>query len=383
MSQPSRVCWCYRDENTFSWMNLDERFAIICEDFFQRGDRSNFEIQIADGRILLVSLEYMSAVEALSQVSIPLQRNEHGTSQYQHDWEYEEHRGHWISYHIQASAHIEAAMTAGFRKTAICAGHDQYLIDIHRHFQTNVRTGFRRRNRRVPNNSISFAPTNQQQQHEEENGTHCTEEAQRLGLSCVICMDHFDASSEAISFSACLSQQNQTLSHAFHPHCINTWLKSGGGRCPVCRASLHIMTGTQPKNGTMSDELLHHSLPGFPSALTRRIRYYFPDGVQGPEHPNPGCMYLGTTRIAYLPTTPEGNLAFRLLKLAFSRRLIFRVGTSISTGIDNTVIWAGIHHKTSQTPGPFGFPDPNYLTILFDELKSNGITKDDDPGPSS
>ena len=42
----------------------------------------------------------------------------------------------------------------------------------------------------------------------------------------------------------------------------------------------------------------------------------------------------------------------QLLTLSFLRRHSFTVGTSVTTGMSNCVIWNGIHHKTSQSGGP-------------------------------
>ena len=42
----------------------------------------------------------------------------------------------------------------------------------------------------------------------------------------------------------------------------------------------------------------------------------------------------------------------QLLKKAFEARLTFTVGRSVTTGMDNTVVWNDIHHKTnSRHPG--------------------------------
>ena len=84
------------------------------------------------------------------------------------------------------------------------------------------------------------------------------------------------------------------------------------------------------------------------------IRYYFPPGMQGPEHPHPGQHYEGTTREAYLPDNREGREVFQLLKRAFDARLVFTVGTSNTTGRPNQVVWNDIHHKTSRSGGPYG-----------------------------
>lgn len=65
----------------------------------------------------------------------------------------------------------------------------------------------------------------------------------------------------------------------------------------------------------------------------------------------------------------------QLLKEAFDRKLIFTVGRSVTTGLDNQVVWNGIHHKTSVSGGAanFAYPDPTYLTRVKEELACKGI----------
>ena len=67
-----------------------------------------------------------------------------------------------------------------------------------------------------------------------------------------------------------------------------------------------------------------------------------------------------------------------LLKEAFDRKLVFTVGTSVTTGRSNTTVWAGIHHKTSISGGTscFGYPDPSYFSRVEEELASKGVTEE-------
>lgn len=60
---------------------------------------------------------------------------------------------------------------------------------------------------------------------------------------------------------------------------------------------------------------------------------------------------------------------------------MFTIGTSASTGADNTVIWNEIHHKTDilNTRG-HGYPDPNYLDNVLEELASQGVIEEDGDG---
>jgi deltex-like protein len=79
--------------------------------------------------------------------------------------------------------------------------------------------------------------------------------------------------------------------------------------------------------------------------------------------------------VAYLPDTPEGREVLHLLEKCFERRLTFTVGRSITTGLDNCVVWNGVHHKTSRSGGPqrYGWPDETYFFRVKEELKSKGI----------
>ena len=96
---------------------------------------------------------------------------------------------------------------------------------------------------------------------------------------------------------------------------------------------------------------------------------YLPDGTH----------YSGTSRTAYLPGTPKGIECLGLLILAFQRKLPFIVGTSLTTGKKNTVVWAGIHHKTSPSGGTnsFGWPDETYFARVKGELSDRGVTPAD------
>lgn len=83
------------------------------------------------------------------------------------------------------------------------------------------------------------------------------------------------------------------------------------------------------------------------------------------EHPNPGVRYPGTDRVAYLPDSPEGNRVLRMLRRAFEQRLIFTIGTSMTTGMHNVITWNDIHHKTSIWGGPRWYAVSYLLAKLY------------------
>lgn len=170
----------------------------------------------------------------------------------------------------------------------------------------------------------------------------------------------------------------ECLNHGFHLECIKNQLMSQG-KCPVCNKIYVINDGTQPKNGTMSVRTHGRSLPGYPRCGTIEMyilpfsshsyddsNYHFPSGTQGPEHPNPGMRYSGTSRTAYLPDNAEGQEVLELLKKCFDKRLTFTVGRSVTTGQDNCVVWNGIHHKVSLS----SFNDHPYRRILVAEHRT-------------
>ncbi|XP_047425865.1 probable E3 ubiquitin-protein ligase DTX3 [Mugil cephalus] len=166
--------------------------------------------------------------------------------------------------------------------------------------------------------------------------------------------------------------------HSFCRSCLDQAFKVKKA-CPVCRLVYGQLIGNQPANGSMIVERDPDlELPGHEGYGCICIIYSFSPGLQAPEHPNPGVRYPGTDRVAYLPDSPEGNRVLGLLRRAFEQRLIFTIGTSMTTGMQNVITWNDIHHKTSIWGGPrcFGYPDPTYLVRVTEELREKGITAD-------
>lgn len=179
---------------------------------------------------------------------------------------------------------------------------------------------------------------------------------------CSICMD-------IMSNKKVLSK----CKHEFCSPCINKAL-SYKPVCPVCQTSYGVQKGNQP-DGDMYVTVLRDSLPGYEPCGTIVITYVIEGGVQTKEHPNPGKRFSGTRRTAYLPDNKEGNEVLGLLRRAFKQKLIFTVGESRQTGASDVITWNDIHHKTSWCGGPHrhGYPDPDYLKRVKQELKSKGI----------
>lgn len=181
---------------------------------------------------------------------------------------------------------------------------------------------------------------------------------------CIICMD-------AITDKRVLPQ----CMHEFCSPCISKAL-SYRPACPVCQVSYGMQKGNQPE-GTMVHSVSRYSLPGYTSCGSIVITYTMKGGIQTKEHPNPGRSYPGTQRTAYLPDNREGREVLELLRTAFDQKLIFTVGESRALGTPDVITWNDIHHKTSRHGGPenYGYPDPDYLKRVKEELKAKGITK--------
>ena len=184
---------------------------------------------------------------------------------------------------------------------------------------------------------------------------------------CAICMESFirDYDTAVVQLPC---------KHMFHEHCIETWFDIHK-TCATCRKQYGVKTGDMPPNGTMTvdtDDL--NTLPGYEEVGTIIITYEFPNGIQGPQHPNPGKRYSSTKRVCYLPDNTDGRDILRMLEIAFDNRVMFTIGVSLTTLVEG-IIWNGIHMKTSMTGGPnnYGYPDPTYLQRVRNELHQKGI----------
>ncbi|KAL3865218.1 hypothetical protein ACJMK2_006834 [Sinanodonta woodiana] len=184
--------------------------------------------------------------------------------------------------------------------------------------------------------------------------------------TCIICMEKLD------------TRHKLLCGHdSFHKKCIDEAFVYKEV-CPLCGKIIGTVTGSQP-DGKMKITDSKRSLPGYEHCGSIEIFYEFQDGIQSGDHPHPGKPYKGTRRKAYLPGNHEGQTVLKMLKVAFDRKLVFTIGESRTTGKTDTVTWNDIHHKTRIDGGPsnFGYPDPDYLRRVREELKAKGITEAD------
>ncbi|XP_037043756.1 uncharacterized protein LOC119079799 isoform X2 [Bradysia coprophila] len=149
-------------------------------------------------------------------------------------------------------------------------------------------------------------------------------------------------------------------------------------KCPFCLITSGIEIGICP-NGEMTERLISTHCDGYEDCDTIMITYTVKTPFDSSTYPDmPPQSLVGAhhavRRIAYLPNNKEGQKIFYLLRIAWNRRIIFTIGTSLSTGRQNALVW-NIHHKTSQKGGVscHGYPDATYLDRVRAELKGFGI----------
>jgi len=151
------------------------------------------------------------------------------------------------------------------------------------------------------------------------------------------------------------------------------------GKCCHCQQRYAVETGNQPTTGRLTWSFINTPCSGFESYGTIKISFDFQGGIQGSEHYHPGQPYHGDHRQAFLPNNEAGREALELTKIAFKRRLIFTIGTSLTTKRENGIVWASIHFKTRMNGGQLshGWPDDTYYDRFKEELKAKGVTIED------
>lgn len=154
--------------------------------------------------------------------------------------------------------------------------------------------------------------------------------------------------------------------HFFHIECLSNYIQEKEGfKCPNCQTIYGLFLGSMPPGTFWVEVKDNMHCQGFPKDGTIIIHYHFDSGRN----------YSGTSRTCYLPNNEKGRDVLALLKIAFDRKLTFVIGTSVTTGQKNTVVWNGIHHKTSMSGGAtnFGYPDDNYFNRVEEELAAKGV----------
>jgi len=162
--------------------------------------------------------------------------------------------------------------------------------------------------------------------------------------------------------------------HQFHQQCLDQHLSCTAVNCPSCRVLVREPRGTMP-SGVMAVSYERNVFClGYEGHGTIFIRYLLEGAVQKDYHPNPGRLHGSARRTAIIPDTLQGRQLLARLEYAFCRGLTFTVGTSLTTGREDSITWASIHHKT-RGKGLHGYPDPEYLDNCNAELDALGVPR--------
>ena len=193
---------------------------------------------------------------------------------------------------------------------------------------------------------------------------------------CKICLENL--SHESLFDETLGVIRLNTCGHQFHAGCMKRLVRGRDYlQCPTCRTIHGTKTGDQPLSGQMTWSRGAGSLPGYPDNGIISITYNMLPGIQTKEHPHPGKPYQvhGFPRTAFLPDTPQGHTVLQMMITAFQRRLTFTISTSLTTGLNDHVVWSGVHHKTKivETGDGHGYPDVEYLDAVAAELEREGV----------
>jgi len=313
-------------------------------------------------------------------------------------WQFQA-QGGWENYDENLANLLEKAFQAGKSELKVKRIHCRepffYHIDLNRFYQLNEHSRKLRLIRRISPSSGGES-TNSTTKMMEEAGQltqwkiiHSQQDLPQGDRDCPVCLCSFIDEQEPSQFPKLVMLPE--CKHVFHVECItrcytpypSTQSKEapsnalGFLECPICRHLYGVRFGNQPMGFMKVTEVNGKWVEGGENQGKGLIviDYTIPDGIQSAEHPAPGCRYSGTVRRAYLPNTTEGQAILKKLKIAFERRLTFTIGTSVTSGLSNQVVWNGIHHKTKTSGGStaFGYPDPTYFERVSKELADKGI----------
>lgn len=169
-----------------------------------------------------------------------------------------------------------------------------------------------------------------------------------------------------------------TCSHVFHHECIFNWLRLNPNTlsCPTCRKPLKVCFGLQPSTpSSITHTVSNECLPGF-NCNTLCVDFRIGGGCQSIYDPIPGEPFGDFFLRTYLPNHGEGQEVYRLLKIAWERKMLFRIGWNPVMKRYNKIVQNGFEPlKTSKNGGYLqnGYPDESYLSRIKADLSDFGI----------
>jgi len=372
--------WQERNFHGDVWIPYEDTAKIQLESAFRDASQEEVLLEMR-GRTYIVSLTRMLQTNPFTHFQRHVRRGPANGERVML-WEWESDSG-WSSFDRRAAAQLDAAMSAQRPVTVLHLEQYEYQIDLSRMQQTNTRTHKSRAIRRVEaSHKSSLRPSLPLYEFFDMSGAmdlpHVT------GWKVLKRGEWAEGAEDPITFQNLGEDDEEVVRLPCHTESIPcTFNRStleqafaSSNKCPTCTRP-YPLRGPQP-SGEMHVSACSQSCVGHERSGTLVLRYVFPNGVQAEQHPEPGNPYHGTQRQCVYPDNIIGWNALELLRRAFRSGLLFRVGSSATTGRQHAVVWS-IHQKTRLDGGPtqHGWPDESFLDRLRSELASAGMPIED------
>ncbi|KAF9185830.1 putative E3 ubiquitin-protein ligase dtx2 [Haplosporangium sp. Z 767] len=216
---------------------------------------------------------------------------------------------------------------------------------------------------------------------------------------CPICQDDLELPDPKIHNSAHTAMPDKVVKlkscrHCFHEDCIKEWFQSEAAqlKCPMCntRCTTDAKAGATKsaikslrvqKLGPMPDGVMAYS---FDDRLACYFIYIILPAHDAPaddsysssstnNNTNRTVSIRTDIRYAIVPFSARlGPLLMIRLICLFYYGHLFRRGRSLTRGVDNVVVWNGVHLRTAMT-GEYGFPAPNFESNCWEEIDQKGV----------
>ncbi|KAI7818476.1 hypothetical protein BC939DRAFT_495935 [Gamsiella multidivaricata] len=209
--------------------------------------------------------------------------------------------------------------------------------------------------------------------------------------NCPICKEALELPEPGSTAASETVVKLKSCRHCFHLEgCIQPWFEFENSqlRCPMCS----VMCTTETWDGLTKSTMQRNQLLKLGPMPDSTMGYFFDVRlgcyfiyVMTPSHkiPNPDPQappgskveVRADTRYAVVPFSARMGplLMIRLICLFYYGHL-FAVGRSVTRGVDNVVVWNGVHLRTAMT-GAYGFPAPHFEKTCWEEINKKGIAK--------
>ncbi|KAG0346554.1 hypothetical protein BG004_001439 [Podila humilis] len=209
-----------------------------------------------------------------------------------------------------------------------------------------------------------------------------------FSAECSICRDELAISKAGTSAAAASEPDDQVVKlnacrHCFHRGCIVEWFLSPNSqlKCPVCNtlcttrgpasATKEAFKGSVTKLGPMPNGYMGYT---FDDRLACFFIYIvMPGHTIRCDSTGLDVLVPPDRRYAVVPLSAKlGPLLMIRLICLFYYGHMFRVGESVTRGLNNVLVWNGVHLRTAMT-GSYGFPAPEAELSCWEEINRKGV----------